>query len=175
VAVINNKQFIDPPIYELLLAVAPTKNQGRFDTMVEKCTELGCSQFIPLISRHSERRNINLDRLKKITVSALKQSGRLYLPQVSTAHLFDELIEKIKDYEQKFIAHCHIATLPFLGKLAERGGKVAVLIGPEGDFSREEVEKSKAYGFEEVSLGSYRLRTETAGMFVCSILATVNQ
>ena len=174
-AEIKNKHHFEAPPFELLLAIAPTKNPGRFDTMIEKCTELGCSQIIPLISRHSERRNVNLTRIKKIMVSALKQSGHKYLPKVHEPILFDDLVTKWSEYEQKFIAHCHISPLPFLGNMLIKHKKVAVLIGPEGDFSKEEVKRSLEVGFEAVSLGPQRLRTETAGIYVCSIFAMINQ
>jgi 16S rRNA (uracil1498-N3)-methyltransferase len=160
--------------YGLHVAMAPTKNGERTDWFLEKATEIGLDAFTPLICRHSERRQTNPGRLEKVAVAAMKQSLKARLPEIAGDTPFEKLLEE--PFEGgKFIAHCYPGEKPHLKELVTRGDKVLVLIGPEGDFSHEEVEMALAAGFREVSLGRSRLRTETAALVACHTVALVNE
>jgi 16S rRNA (uracil1498-N3)-methyltransferase len=146
------------------LAVAPTKNIDRFEWMVEKAVELGVHEITPIICDRSERKIVNVERMNKLALSAMKQCGRFYLPKVNE-------VTKLKDFKsdaaQKLIAHCEenikteLNQLPFMES-------TTVLIGPEGDFSPNEIEKALSGNYLPVSLGKSRLRTETAAIYCVS-------
>lgn len=161
--------------YQLHLALAPTKNQARFETFVEKATELGVHAITPVLSAKSEKPKIKADRLARITISAIKQSGNGYLPRVNPTVRFADFMDQVASKECKFIAHCHTSGLPHLGTLITPQTDGVVMIGPEGDFSLEEVLLAKEKGFTEISLGSRRLRTETAGILVSALYSIENQ
>ncbi|MCA1759298.1 MAG: 16S rRNA (uracil(1498)-N(3))-methyltransferase, partial [Bacteroidales bacterium] len=148
--------------FKLHIAIAPTKNIDRFEWFLEKATEIGIDEITPLLCEHSERKNIKPDRLEKILVSAMKQSVKAYLPKLNPLVPYNNFI-KLNGTSQKFIAHCNVGEKPHLKNEIEKGGNVIILIGPEGDFSPDEVEQAKTNGFREISLGPSRLRTETAG------------
>ncbi len=165
-----------PPGWELHIAVAPTKNIARIEWLVEKLTETGLSAFIPFTADHSERRIIKTDRLKKICIEAMKQSGRLYQPAVNELISFREVLDSYKDFNgQKFILHCNGAELATLHKSYIKGRNVLVLIGPEGDFSAAEVTKAVSQGFIPATLGAVRYRTETAALLAACTLHVLNQ
>lgn len=160
--------------YHLTIVVAPTKNIDRIEWFVEKATECGIDRIVPVLCDHSERKVIKGERLEKIAVSAMKQSLKAYLPQIDTLTPLGELLAEPFD-GVKLIAHCEEdAERIFIGEKLQRGGKVMVLIGPEGDFSREEIEAARKAGFVEVSLGNSRLRTETAALAAAMFTAFVN-
>jgi 16S rRNA (uracil1498-N3)-methyltransferase len=160
--------------FNLNIAIAPTKNIERFEWFIEKATEIGIDEIIPLICRFSERKAIKTDRLEKIMLSAMKQSQKAYLPLLSPVHDFKKFI--IKPFSgDKFIAHCLNDEKKPLRDLVKRGRDVLILIGPEGDFSTEEVGFAIAQGFIPVSLGESRLRTETAGLVACHTVNLLNQ
>ena len=154
------------------LAIAPTKNMDRMEWMVEKCTEIGFDEISLLECDHSERRNAKEDRLEKIAVSSMKQSLKAYLPKINPMLTFKEFVQKC-DTELKFIAHCS-GSRQLLSHVYIKGRSVTVLIGPEGDFSPKEVELAKQHGFVAVSLGSSRLRTETAGIAAVHTISILN-
>lgn len=158
--------------YELTMAVAPTKNADRFEWFVEKAVEIGVDRIVPLEGEWSERRRVNLDRLTKIAVAAMKQSHKAALPRI------DDLTparDFIRSYPGRlFMAHCHEGRKSYLYDALPRGGSVAVMIGPEGDFSPAEVALAGEYGCRAVSLGPCRLRTETAAVFATVQVATRN-
>lgn len=170
--------------YQLHIAIAPTKNIERFEWFIEKATEIGVHEITPIICRFSERKIVKPERLEKIIVAASKQSIKANFPLLHPLCSYEEAIKKISA-EQKFIAHCYdevetntcirIKEKKLLKNLVRKSSKVAILIGPEGDFSPDEVEKAIEEGYEPVSLGSSRLRTETAGMIACATVAFVNQ
>ena len=152
--------------YNLHVAIAPTKNIDRFEWFLEKATEMGISEITPILCHHSERKVIKEGRLKKVLVSAMKQSLKARLPLLNRLTSYGDLITKVQA-EHKFIAHCHSQAQPeTLNPTAI--SKALVLIGPEGDFSHEEVDQALRAGYRPVSLGSSRLRTETAGVYVVS-------
>lgn len=160
--------------YRLEIAIAPTKNMDRTEWFVEKSTEVGIDKIDFIKCRFSERKEIKCDRVEKITVAAMKQSLKLYKPEISAMAEFRSIIEAPFD-GQKFIAHCHPGEKKALKEACLPGKDVLILIGPEGDFSSEEVEAAKKAGFTEVTLGKSRLRTETAAVVACVTVQIVNE
>lgn len=159
--------------FYLHIAIAPTKNIERMEWMVEKCTEIGVDEITPLLCRFSERKQIRTDRLEKIVLSAAKQSLTPYLPKLNELTDYDTFVRQATE-ETKFIAHCYKEDKRELKDEIRRGKSVLVLIGPEGDFSEQEVEEALALGFVPVSLGNSRLRTETAGVVACHTAVLMN-
>lgn len=159
--------------YDLHIAIAPTKNMDRTEWFLEKCTEIGISEFTPLLCSHSERKVVKHERLFKVVTSAVKQSLKAYHPVLNKLTKFSDLVTSNFDGD-KFIAHCYPGEKTHLKKLCQPKSKCLILIGPEGDFSQQEVELAKANGFKEISLGNSRLRTETAGVVACNIVNLSN-
>lgn len=160
--------------FHLTMAVAPTKNIDRYEWFLEKATEIGIDRIIPLQSRYSERKEIKHERLEKVMVSAIKQSIKAYLPDLNPILTFKQFI-KIPFEGQKFIAHCNDGAKILLGDALTKGANVLIAIGPEGDFSTEEVEAAIGEGFIPISLGDARLRTETAALVACVTVNLKNQ
>ena len=160
--------------YSLTIAVAPTKNIDRIEWFVEKATECGIDRIIPILCDHSERKVIKGERLEKIAISAMKQSLKAYLPTIAPLTPIRTLLEEPFD-GVRLIAHCEEdMERIFMGELIDKGDNVMVLIGPEGDFSKEEIEAARKAGFREVTLGKERLRTETAALAAAMFTAFVN-
>jgi len=152
--------------YNLHLAIAPTKSMDRMEWLLEKVVEIGVDEISFLKCKNSERGQVKLDRVKKIVETAVKQSLQARIPVVNDLVTFSEMCHQQKD-KQKLIAHCYPSEKQDIRQIRFKNTSTLFLIGPEGDFSKEEVALSKEHGFTEVSLGSNRLRTETAGLFVC--------
>jgi len=160
--------------YRLHIAMAPTKNMDRTEWFAEKATEIGFDQLTFLNCRNSERKVIKAERIEKILISAIKQSMNAILPQLTEMTDFGKFINT--DFAgQKFIAHCYDGEKRSLKEALQPGEDALVLIGPEGDFSPDEVEKAINKGFIPVSLGNSRLRTETAALVACHTINLVNQ
>ena len=159
----------------ICLAVAPTKNIDRMEWLFEKATEIGINSIIPIKCSHSERKDLKTDRLNKILVSAMKQSLKTILPDLSDMQKIEDVI-KTPFAGQKFIAYCddNIEKKDFMTEY-KSGENVLILIGPEGDFSPEEVKLAVENGFVPVTLGKTRLRTETAALFAVASVHTLNQ
>ncbi len=163
-----DKQHHDPHwVHRIVLGIAPTKNLDRIEWLVEKCVEMGVDRIIPLRCHNSERTVLKTERLKKIMVSAMKQSLKATLPQLDELTPIDRVLAEPFD-GTRCIAYCD-EQLPRDERLSLAGAyqhdsDVMVLIGPEGDFSPEEVQAARDAGFLPVTLGESRLRTETAGM-----------
>ncbi len=180
--------------YRLHIAIAPTKNIERFEWFIEKATEIGIDEITPMICRFSERKIVKEERLEKIIVSASKQSVKAYFPKLNPLCTFDDFL-KNHNASQKFIAHCYTSPQPspeerenanvnlsaesevkhLFQTVLSKSSDVLILIGPEGDFSMEEVETAISNGYIPVSLGESRLRTETAGVVACHTVAIINQ
>lgn len=161
--------------YELHMAVAPTKNIDRFEWFVEKAVEIGVDSITPLLCRYSERKVIKLERLEKIAISAAKQSLKGKVPVIHSLTSIDQFLSDAPE-GQRFIAHCHEdGERLLLSKQIQPGSVCSVLIGPEGDFSEEEVAKAMKTGFIPVSLGNSRLRTETAAVVATHTVAVLNE
>lgn len=160
---------------KIVMCVAPTKNLDRIEWLAEKCTEMGMDRLIPLRCRYSERKELKIERLHKILVSAMKQSLKATLPELDEMTPIKEVLEMPFD-GQKFICYCDDAIeRKLFVKEYKPGVDTMILIGPEGDFSREEVELALKNGFVPVSLGDSRLRTETAAVAACFTCHTINQ
>lgn len=163
--------------FHLHIAIAPTKNIERMEWAIEKCVEIGVDEITPLLCRFSERKQLRTDRLEKIILSAAKQSLTPYLPVLHELTPYDEFIscQQSAVSSQKFIAHCYKDEKRLLRDEIERSRDVLVLIGPEGDFSEQEVADALALGFVPVSLGNSRLRTETAAVVACHTAILLNE
>lgn len=160
---------IVPPLpYELHLAIAPTKNIGRFEWFLEKATEIGITHITPLLCDHSERTQIKMERLEKILVAALKQCQGYHLPALFPLTPFDSFVSQHPD---ALIAHCGAGKKKPLHSLVQGTQSNTILIGPEGDFSSREIALAQSKKMTEVHLGSRRLRTETAAISACCTVA----
>ncbi|CAN5442363.1 16S rRNA (uracil(1498)-N(3))-methyltransferase [soil metagenome] len=160
--------------FSIHLAIAPTKNADRIEWMIEKCVEIGIEKISFIQCKTSERKSINMERLEKIVISAMKQSRKAWLPEVTFMVPFEKFVSESKE-SQKFIAHVDDKNPDMLKNLANPRSKYVVAIGPEGDFSNEELAIANAAGFKKVSLGPSRLRTETAGLTAVMTLNFLNQ
>jgi len=162
-------------VWELIIAVAPTKNIARMEWLVEKLTEIGFTKLIPIECHTSERTVLKTERLKKIAIEAMKQSGRVYLPQIEELISFKDLINKSKSFNgAKFIPHCNNSDRKLLSANHKKGENALVLIGPEGDFTKEEIALAIEGGFMPITLNEHTLRTETAALTAAIILKTLN-
>lgn len=160
--------------YHLHIAIAPTKNQDRLEWFIEKAVEIGVNEVSLFTAFHSERKFLREDRLEKIILSAMKQSMKSFLPKLNPIKSFRALMEH-EGHGQKFIAYIDDNVDTLLTDRVEQGTDCFILIGPEGDFSKDEVALAISKGFETVSLGSARLRTETAGVVACHTVHLINQ
>jgi 16S rRNA (uracil1498-N3)-methyltransferase len=173
VEITKNEQNYGGKEYYLHVAIAPTKNIDRFEWFLEKATEIGIDEITPLLCQRSERKNLRNDRLEKILVSAIKQSIKAYLPILNPITGFDKFISgNLKD--NKYIALCSYDKRIDLIKAHNHSKTFTILIGPEGDFSKEEIGSALKNGFIPVSLGASRLRSETAGIVACQIISDWN-
>lgn len=173
VAIDERQREYGKPAFHLHLAVAPTKNTARLEWVVEKAVEMGVSRITPICCQHSERAVLKTDRLAKIIDSAMKQSLKAYRPQLDELTPVSELIATPFD-GQRFIAYCDGDHRTPLREAYHPGSDVQVLIGPEGDFSGDEVGAALAAGFIPVTLGDSRLRTETAALAAIAYINLVN-
>ena len=169
------------PLHEgrVHIAIAPTKSMDRLEWMIEKCVEMGVDEITPVLCRYSERKSVNQERLQKILVSAAKQSLKATFPTLHPLTPVGELIAGAKE-QDRLIAHCIESYGPTDKKFAlknciTRGHSVIILIGPEGDFSEQEVSEALEHGWKPVSLGKARLRTETAGLVACHTALLINE
>lgn len=159
---------------QLNIAIAPTKNNDRTEWFIEKCTEIGIHQITPIICKHSERKNIKKERFIKTAISAMKQSLKATLPIVLELTPFNKLI--IEPFEgKKYIAHCYSENQQHYKDLYKKEENCLILIGPEGDFTPNEVKLAIDNGFEPITFGKSRLRTETAGVVACTTFNLLNE
>jgi len=174
VEIVETKKEYEKRNHHLHIAIAPTKNNDRLEWFLEKATEIGIDEITPIVCEHSERKVIKPERLEKILVSAMKQSIKAYKPHLNTLIRFADFIHKPFAGE-KFIAHCEEENKSLLKNRYTVGRDVLILIGPEGDFSREEIDEARQNNFTEISLGNSRLRTETAGVVACHTINLLNE
>ncbi|WP_312555345.1 RsmE family RNA methyltransferase [Empedobacter brevis] len=164
--IIELKTDFEKKNYYLHVAIAPTKTMERLEFFLEKATEIGINEITFLQTFHSERKNIKVERIEKIIQAATKQSLKAYLPKVNDLTKFNDFIKS--DFEDfvKCIAHCEsdIERTPLRTVLENNPQKILLLIGPEGDFSREEIISAEEHNFTGISLGHQRFRTETAAL-----------
>ncbi len=170
----NKRQGYDNRAFKLEIAIAPTKLNERTEWFLEKATEIGIDKVRLFASFHSERRAANVERFRKVMIAAMKQSIKSRLPEIDDIADFNTMVKQPFD-GQKFIAWIDDDVTELLCDKYEKGENALVLIGPEGDFSPEEVQAAKDNGFTPVSLGDARLRTETAAIVVCHTINLINQ
>ncbi|RAK70238.1 16S rRNA (uracil(1498)-N(3))-methyltransferase [Hymenobacter edaphi] len=163
---ITQEQQVPRRAYAVHVAVAPTKNLDRMEWLVEKATEIGIDRLTFLRCARSERRELKLDRLERIAVSALKQSGQAWLPQLDELTDFAAFVRGVAP-ETTFIAHLVDDHRISLAQVAAQGAGCCILIGPEGDFTPDELQLALTRGIRPVALGHTRLRTETAALAAC--------
>ncbi|WP_066759884.1 RsmE family RNA methyltransferase [Crocinitomix algicola] len=156
------------PKQELRIVIAPTKNMDRFSFFVEKVIEIGIERISPVITSNSERKNLNIEKVRKGAIAALKQSGNYFLPQIDDLVPIQHVFNDSSGNHHRYIAHCEDdENKTALKTVLPTDKKVEILIGPEGDFTKEEIILAKENGYLPVSLGESRLRTETAGIVAC--------
>jgi len=169
----EQKQLENTRPHQLTLAIAPTKNIERLEWLLEKTTEIGVDTIVPIWCERSERTQIKRERLLKIVHAACKQSLHYHFPILEEAIPFKKFVETAIE-GQRFIAHCQWDS-PYYLDVAQSGGNQIILIGPEGDFSASEIKLAESVGFQSISLGTNRLRTETAGIVAAQFFNFVNQ
>lgn len=177
VEIVAAQHDFEPLPYRLTMAVAPTKNADRFEWFLEKATEVGVTAIVPLETEHSERRVFKPQRGEKVITAAMKQSLKAYRPVLEPLTPLHELLAA-PFRGRKFIAHCAEARTEagktYLPAALRPGEAALILIGPEGDFSPGEIDLALARGFEEITLGTQRLRTETAAVAATVMVAVAN-
>lgn len=171
---ISKPEQLDPPA-KVTLLIAPPKNISRFEWMLEKVTEVGVHCIQPILATRSERNRLKPERLNRILVGAMKQSQKAHLPILEPLEDFEQAVERYCQMDaQLFLAHLTEEAKP-LAKICKGRKPVVILIGPEGDFTEEEVKFAESNGFQTITLGPYRLRTETAGLVACHTVQLINQ
>lgn len=171
---IKEKLQQDPKDFRIHIAIAPTKNSDRIELFVEKATEFGIDEITFLATSRTERPRLKLDRIERIAISAMKQSKEYFLPKINPMVPFNDFVDNHED-KNKYVAHVNLEgdTLD-VTKLAPKSSSYTVLIGPEGDFSEDEIKHAFNKNYEPISLGPKILRTETAGIAVCHSLNLIN-
>ncbi|MFY7964865.1 MAG: RsmE family RNA methyltransferase [Chitinophagaceae bacterium] len=155
----------------ICIAISLLKNASRFEWFLEKATEIGITEIIPVISKRTERQHFRFDRMNNILIAAMLQSQQTYLPVLKEPVLFNEIF-KSADYQTKLVAHCEEDKKQAIKDIAVNG-KTQILIGPEGDFTPEEIALALQNNYQPVTLGNTRLRAETAGVVAAVLLANI--
>lgn len=163
------KELSEIPKPNIVIAISLIKNTNRFEWFAEKATEIGVSAIIPLICKRSEKTHFRKERIRSILISAMLQSQQSWLPDLSEPVRFSDLLKNEQE-EQKFIAHCLPEDKKELKEVAIKGHSKIILIGPEGDFTEEEIQQAIQKNYLPVTLGDTRLRTETAGIVAAVLL-----
>ncbi|HSN60067.1 MAG TPA: 16S rRNA (uracil(1498)-N(3))-methyltransferase [Ferruginibacter sp.] len=174
---ILQKSEIKHPKSEITIAISPVKNSSRFEWFLEKATEIGVTQIVPLLCERTEKQHFKFERMQGILVSAMLQSQQAWLPVVQEPVKFIKYVEQLKDEKglQKYIAHCEDETnkIPLIDNLQNNKSNKLILIGPEGDFTKAEITLALTNHFIPVTLGDTRLRTETAGMVAAALMCNI--
>jgi 16S rRNA (uracil1498-N3)-methyltransferase len=173
VKVLQVKNY-EAPKFKIHLAVAPTKMNDRFEWFLEKATEIGIQEITPVFCNRSERKAINSERFEKVILAAMKQSNQYFLPRLNQPIKLSEFLKK-PFKGQKFIAHCEESDKRQLFQECLPKMDYHLLIGPEGDFTSDEIQTALKHDFIPVSLGNTRLRTETAAVVGCHTLNLINE
>lgn len=175
VKIVEEQQNYERQDFYIHLIIAPTKNMDRIEWMVEKCVEMGIHEISFIQTRYSERKEIKTARIEKIAIGAMKQSLKAFLPKINEMITWKAFLQKEINENQKMIAHLEEGDRKLIQNLANPKGNYAILIGPEGDFNPDEIAQALKKGFQPVTLGKSRLRTETAGLVACFTLNLINQ
>jgi 16S rRNA (uracil1498-N3)-methyltransferase len=160
--------------YDLNLLVAPTKNFDRMEWLIEKLVESGINRITFIQTTNGERTKVNMERCRKIAISAMKQSRQWWLPQIDDVVPFEQAVKEAWAASVKLVAWCPVAQQESISKQLQHAQQVALCIGPEGDFTSNEIAIASRYGFIPVSLGASILRTETAALYACMAVKNVN-
>ena len=182
VEIVERLDNYQPRPFFLHLAVAPTKNPARLEWLVEKAVEIGIDRITPLLCDHSERMHLKTERLDRIALSAMKQSLKARRPLIDQPIMLLDFLQNLDSHIhtfthshiQKFLCHCADGDRRTLRQLYTPGQSALVLIGPEGDFSPREIALALDHGFQPVTLGDSRLRTETAALYAITVLNFLN-
>jgi len=158
---------------QITIAISLLKNTSRFEWFLEKATEIGVSQIIPLICERTEKQKFRFDRMKGICISAMLQSQQTWVPVLQEPKQFNHLAIEQFENQQKFIAHCEESGQKNNLSTFQSLNSSTILIGPEGDFTKQEIELALQNNFIPVSLGETRLRSETAGIVSATLLCHV--
>lgn len=165
---------IAAPTTNVTIAISPVKNNSRFEWFLEKATEIGVNAIIPIICNRTEKQHFKFDRMQSILISAMLQSQQAWLPELHQPIKFNDAVIKATE-QQKFIAHCEDENnkVQLTSVLANQASSKLILIGPEGDFTKDEIDLALSNNFKPVALGDTRLRTETAGIVAATLLRLV--
>lgn len=166
---LENQEVFENPVQQLNLAVSPTKSTDRLEWMLEKMVEIGIGTIYLIITDRTERVKLNMDRLQKKIISAAKQSHKYHLPEIVVYQKYQEFLDK-ETFDIKLIAHLIETERTYIGSALEKNKTTCVLIGPEGDFTEAELKQASLKGYKSVTLGDFRLRTETAAVFATTIM-----
>lgn len=167
--IITSKQFSERPSPKTCIAISLIKNNNRFEWFAEKATEIGISAIIPLLCHRTEKTHFKKERINSILISAMLQSQQSWLPELGEPLKFSEIIES-ENYDQQFIAHCIEKDKKELSEIVSKEASKIILIGPEGDFTEEEIFAAIQHNYVPVSLGQTRLRTETAAIVAAVLI-----
>ena len=151
------------------IAISPLKNPSRFEWFVEKATEIGIKEITPIITKYSEKKKVNHERLERISISSLKQSNQVFKPKINNIEKFNDFLKNNGD--QKIMAN--LKTKNILKKESINSNQICLIIGPEGGFSKDEIQEAKNNKINEISFGENRLRSETAAIYGLSILKSL--
>lgn len=161
--------------YSLHIAISPVKNNDRFEWFIEKCVEIGIDFITPLICRNTEKTSVKTERINNIIISAMKQSVKAFKPLLNAPVTFTEFVKQ-EIHGTGLIAHCNQEIKRYsIDQVCRKGEDTTIMIGPEGDFSEEEIRMAIGNGYKPVHLGKSRLRTETAGIAACHSVYFINQ
>ncbi|WP_405198673.1 16S rRNA (uracil(1498)-N(3))-methyltransferase [Christiangramia sp. LLG6405-1] len=175
IASISSFESQPAPPYYLHMIVAPTKMNDRYEWFLEKAMEIGVHEITPVICDHSERKTVKLERYQRVLLSAMKQSLHMHFPKLNDPVSFSELMQTEMP-GMKLIAHCEDdEEKPYLQNKLKANSTIHILIGPEGDFSPNEIKTAMEENWQQISLGESRLRTETAAIAACHTVALINQ
>lgn len=172
--IVNTISKQKAPNFYIHIAIAPTKSSDRIEWFIEKCVEIGIQEISFIQCQHSEKKNLNIERATKVAISAMKQSQKAFLPKINGLQNLKQFLAQT-NAQEKYIAYVADATAPNIHLLqaATKQATYIVLIGPEGDFSPEEIDLALQNNYRPISLGNSRLRTETAGIAACHTLQLV--
>jgi len=170
-----NKKYHELQNFRIHVAVAPTKNISRMEWFLEKATEIGIDTITPIICEHSERKIIKTERLRKIIISAAKQSLKFHFPVLNESIELKKFIKQEFPNTNRFIGWCDETKKASLKNAYEKGNDSLILIGPEGDFSVNEIKMAESQGFQPIMMGRSRLRTETAALVACHTINLLNE
>lgn len=168
---ITNSTFLDAPKRKVTIAISLLKNANRFEWFLEKATELGIREIVPLICERTERQHFRHDRMQAVLVSAMLQSRQAWLPELQEPVKFNEYVSSVEETAQKFVGYLDEEHKKNLSEVIDAARNSIALIGPEGDFTKDEIMLALKHGFLPVSLGETRLRTETAGVVAAVLLS----